>query len=88
MKKTILMFAFAISTFAFVSCKGEAKDETTTEATTEVTDEHTEGEMHMASYACPMDCEKGKVYDAPGQCPVCEMDLTEVKDAPPAPEEN
>ena len=41
----------------------------------------------MASYSCPMDCEKGKVYEEPGICPVCEMDLTEVKDAPPAPEE-
>ncbi|WP_428092463.1 heavy metal-binding domain-containing protein [Candidatus Pollutiaquabacter sp.] len=22
-----------------------------------------------------MDCEKGKTYDKPGQCPVCNMDL-------------
>lgn len=93
MKKSIVMFAFAISTFAFVSCKEEAKEETIAEPTTEVTDEHAghdhaEGEMHMASYSCPMDCEKGKVYEEPGICPVCEMDLTEVKDAPPAPEEN
>ena len=28
-----------------------------------------------AAYACPMDCEKGKTYSEPGQCPVCEMDL-------------
>ena len=26
-------------------------------------------------YACPMDCEKGKMYTKPGQCPVCGMDL-------------
>lgn len=26
-------------------------------------------------YQCPMDCESGKTYDKPGQCPVCEMDL-------------
>ncbi len=28
-----------------------------------------------STYACPMDCEKGKVYQEPGKCPVCEMDL-------------
>ncbi len=26
-------------------------------------------------YICPMDCEQGKTYDQPGQCPVCKMDL-------------
>ena len=26
-------------------------------------------------YACPMECEGAKVYEKPGQCPVCEMDL-------------
>ena len=31
-----------------------------------------------AVYQCPMDCEHGKTYDKPGQCPVCGMDL-EVK---------
>jgi len=29
-------------------------------------------------YQCPMDCEKGKLYDQPGSCPVCKMDLTAV----------
>ena len=29
-------------------------------------------------YQCPMDCEHGKVYDEPGNCPVCKMDLKEV----------
>ena len=38
-------------------------------------------EMQMASYACPMDCEKGKTYDAAGKCPVCEMDLVALEDA-------
>ena len=28
-----------------------------------------------AVYQCPMDCENGKTYDKPGQCPVCGMDL-------------
>ena len=31
--------------------------------------------VSAAVYQCPMDCEKGKTYDKPGQCPVCGMDL-------------
>ena len=87
MKKSIVMFVFAIGTFAFVSCKGEAKEETTTatETTTEVMDEHA-GHDH-AHYICPMDCEKGTVYENEGICPVCEMDLVDAKEVPPAPEE-
>ena len=76
MKKTIVLFAFAIASLAFVSCKEEAKEEIPTEVATEVPTEQA-SEMHVASYACPMDCEKGKMYDAPGKCPVCEMDLVE-----------
>ncbi|UBM59933.1 hypothetical protein LAG90_04630 [Marinilongibacter aquaticus] len=30
------------------------------------------------AYACPMACEGDKVYDEPGKCPVCEMDLEKV----------
>ncbi|MEN9522886.1 MAG: Heavy metal binding domain [Bacteroidota bacterium] len=26
-------------------------------------------------YQCPMKCESDTAYTAPGQCPVCEMDL-------------
>jgi Heavy metal binding domain len=32
-----------------------------------------------ASYICPMDCEKGKTYDKPGTCPVCNMKLEVAK---------
>ncbi len=32
-----------------------------------------------AKYQCPMNCEEGKTYDKPGQCPVCNMDLIEVQ---------
>ena len=76
--KSIIMFAFAIATFTFVSCKGEAKDETTEE---HAGHDHEAGEMNMAGFTCPMDCEKGKIYDEAGKCPVCEMDLVEFKDA-------
>jgi hypothetical protein len=27
------------------------------------------------AYICPMDCEDGKLYDQPGKCPVCNMNL-------------
>ena len=33
---------------------------------------------HPISYKCPMDCEKGKTYDAKGTCPKCNMELIEV----------
>lgn len=29
-------------------------------------------------YQCPMDCEQGKVYEEPGSCPACKMDLKEI----------
>lgn len=32
------------------------------------------------TYACPMNCEDGKVYEEPGSCPVCGMDLVDVKE--------
>lgn len=85
MKKSIVLFAFAVATMSFVSCKEEAKEETATEATVETTDEHAghdhgDSELYTASYACPMDCEKGKTYEAAGKCPVCEMDLVENTD--------
>lgn len=28
-----------------------------------------------SGFICPMDCEHGKTYDAPGECPVCGMEL-------------
>lgn len=81
MKKTLVLFAFAIASITFVSCKEEAKDTTTVEVKdAHAGHDHAEGEMH-ASYACPMDCEKGKHYEEPGKCPVCEMDLVAVNDA-------
>ena len=75
MKKTILMFAFAVATLSMTACKSDAKTETTTETTTEMTT------TKEVAYACPMDCEKGKTYTEPGKCPVCEMDLVASTDA-------
>jgi hypothetical protein len=51
----------------FASCgnnTSESKNETsTTEQATNV------------KYHCPMRCEGDKMYDKPGQCPVCNMNL-------------
>jgi len=30
-------------------------------------------------YTCPMKCEGTKVYDQPGNCPVCKMNLVPVE---------
>ncbi len=37
-------------------------------------------ETHADHYACPMTCEGEKVYDGPGTCPVCKMDLVKVSE--------
>ncbi|CAN5909785.1 hypothetical protein BH11BAC7_BH11BAC7_05930 [soil metagenome] len=31
------------------------------------------------SYQCPMKCEGEKTYDTAGKCPMCQMDMKEVK---------
>ena len=73
------MFTFAIATLSMTSCKSEVKTETETKTATEVVTE-TKADMAV-TYACPMDCEKGKTYTEPGKCPVCEMDLVASNDA-------
>jgi len=39
---------------------------------------HRDSEVH-AAYMCPMECEGDKTYDHPGKCPICGMDLVEVR---------
>jgi Cu2+-exporting ATPase len=34
--------------------------------------------MSGEKYACPMHCEGDKVYDNPGKCPICGMNLQKV----------
>jgi len=75
-KKSILLLAFAIATLGTVSCTKKEKRET---ATGHEGHTHKEGEAHPLAYECPMDCEKGKTYDTKGKCPVCKMELIEVK---------
>jgi uncharacterized paraquat-inducible protein A len=78
MKKVIFMMVFAIATVAVVSCDKKAKTESATE---QKEHEHTPEEAHQMAYVCPMDCEKGKTYEAEGKCPTCSMALVEKKHA-------
>ena len=41
----------------------------------ETKNQNAEKEVTKTGYACPMHCEKDKVYDKPGNCPVCNMKL-------------
>ena len=38
-------------------------------------DQKIQADHTKAVYQCPIKCEKGKVYDSAGKCPVCKMDL-------------
>jgi hypothetical protein len=76
MKKTILMMAIAIATITLVSCDKKTKTEVTKE---QKGHDHKKGEAHQLAYVCTMDCEKGKIYDGAGKCPVCGMNLVEQK---------
>jgi uncharacterized protein (DUF983 family) len=66
--KNVLLAAF-VASILFVSCANNA---------TENKEKQTaQPAVAKAAFACPMDCEKGKVYDVAGTCPVCKMDLVD-----------
>lgn len=70
MKKQITSVALILTTIMFIASCGSNNSENKTEKT-----EKTESAM----YQCPMKCEGEKMYDKPGQCPVCNMDLEKVE---------
>ena len=75
MKKSILIL-IAIFSFAvlFTACKETKKEDAKIES--HGGHDHSSEEMAAKDvYQCPMDCEKGKTYEAEGSCPVCKMDL-------------
>lgn len=81
MKKTILtlLVLFSIG-IVFTSCKETKKEDVKTETHEHDADAHEhEGDEMAHNFQCPMDCEKGKTYEAKGSCPVCKMDLKEIK---------
>jgi len=66
-----LLFSLVLSAgFLFVACNHDAPASKQPAAT---------AESKNVKYQCPMDCEKGKMYDQPGSCPVCKMDLKAVE---------
>jgi len=69
MKKVILITLCSIG-FFITSCdnKQNKADEKSNISTTD------------EKYQCPMKCEGEKTYAQQGECPVCHMELKEVKD--------
>lgn len=78
MKKLLFVFVAIFSlALLFTACKETKNEEVKVEVNKENIENHNheEGEMVSNVFQCPMDCEKGKTYDAAGSCPVCKMDL-------------
>ncbi|MDC9723948.1 MAG: heavy metal-binding domain-containing protein [Urechidicola sp.] len=80
MKKVILSVAL-IAAIGFTSCTSEKKTDKDEVQKEEVQkSESHKDEMAIAEYQCPMKCEDEKTYaDKDHKCPVCKMDLKEVK---------
>ncbi len=78
MKKTIVTMILAVSGLLITACGNKENKEAATEETTH---SHKAGEEKHLAYQCPMDCEKGKTYAEKGTCPVCKMELIEVKES-------
>ena len=70
MKHTLFFSLTLMTALFFVACKHDAPASKLPAAT---------ADSKNVKYQCPMDCEKGKLYDQPGSCPVCKMDLKAVE---------
>ncbi len=46
-----------------------------------VKENESNNEHGVVQYRCPMKCEGEKTYDAPGNCPVCNMKLVPISDS-------
>lgn len=75
--KLILVFSLIVAvSFITVSCKESSGDKQNTESSLGAE----KADMAMNDlYACPMDCEDGKTYSEPGNCPECKMALEKVE---------
>ena len=69
LKISMAALAFGTITF-FVGCNNSASD-----SKKETTITETDTASHQHSFRCSMNCEKGKVYNKEGNCPVCGMKL-------------
>ena len=84
--KKIILSVVIIAAIGFTSCTSEKKTEKQEAPKEEVQkeemnhDKMEHDEMAVAAYQCPMKCEGDKTYaDKDTKCPVCKMDLKEVK---------
>ena len=71
-----------MSALILISCS-ESQEGTNPEGSTisndqEINSEENEEHSHSIEYKCPMDCEDGKTYNEPGDCPVCGMEVKEI----------
>jgi hypothetical protein len=73
----LIVLTFVFGSWLLVSCGGSNPSWKETKTANEK--ELHEGHAEQAHYVCPMDCENGKVYDQPGACPKCKMDLALVE---------
>jgi len=74
--QVVIVLALAVTSSVGSGCRGAGE----------------QGDAGTVAYACPMRCEEDKTYDHPGSCPVCGMELVEVRAdgtfAMPAPPES
>ena len=70
MKKQIITATFLLTVTMLITSCGNNASENKTDKTEQA---------ENALYQCPMKCEGDKVYNEPGQCPVCNMDLEKVQ---------
>lgn len=75
MKKLILSSVLAIAFLA--SCGDGAKSNT--DSVQAAAPANGNSNVAAVKYQCPMKCEGEKTYDAAGKCPMCQMDMKEVK---------
>jgi hypothetical protein len=75
MKKNIIITALSLIVIMFfASCKNKSSESNAVQTATEQTEN--------TKYQCPMKCEGKKLYDKPGQCPECKMDLVKIEGIP------
>lgn len=87
MKRLIFSLTVVLSIGLLFSSCGEGEENTNQPDPAEHGKYHHNGDDHHekhaaegeVNYQCPMKCEGEKVYDEPGACPVCKMDLEEME---------
>ena len=75
--QTFALSLFLTITFVMTSCGNKSTTQQTAPSSTAQTALDTSGSSNPVAmhYQCPMKCEGDKMYDKPGSCPVCKMDL-------------